>query len=79
MGHRLADSHNNKGGREAAFVVFRTPGRNRAHGSVFAPDAGIEKFDGDTAAWLRSSFEVRSLNELRSLVDDEDWELGRTA
>jgi len=51
----------------------------RSHGALLAPDAGIEKFDGYTEAWLRSTFPVSSLKQLRSLVDDEDWDLDQSA
>ena len=36
------------------------------------PDAGIEKFDGYNEAWLRASFPVTSLKELRALVFDDE-------
>jgi hypothetical protein len=51
----------------------------RTHGAIMAPDAGLQKFDGYTEAWLRSSFPVNSLNELRSLVDDEEWPFDESA
>ena len=44
----------------------------RSHGALFAPGAGIEKFDGYTEAWLRDSFPVNSLKELRALVFDDE-------
>lgn len=44
----------------------------RDHGAVMAPDAGLEKFDGYTESWLRESFPVRSLKQLRALVLDEE-------
>jgi hypothetical protein len=50
-----------------------------SHGALFAPAAGIEKFDGYTEAWLRNSFPITSLKELRALVDDEDWLFEKSA
>ena len=44
----------------------------RAHGAIIARDAGIEKFDGYKESWLRASFPVTSLKELRALVLDEE-------
>ena len=44
----------------------------RSRGAVFASDAGIERFDGYTEAWLRTSFPVTSLKQLRALVDDDE-------
>lgn len=43
-----------------------------SRGALFASDAGIEKFDGYTEAWLRTSFPVTSLKELRALVFDDE-------
>jgi hypothetical protein len=52
----------------------------RSRGVLFAPDAGIEKFDGYTETWLRATFPVTSLKQLRALVlDEEEWELGKSA
>ncbi len=51
----------------------------REHGAIVAMDAGIEKFSGYTESWLRESFPVRSLKELRTLVDDEEWRLDEAA
>ncbi len=51
----------------------------REHGAIIAKDAGIEKFDGYKESWLRESFPVRSLNELRALVNDEEWDLDESA
>jgi hypothetical protein len=51
----------------------------REHGAIIAKDVGIEKFDGYKESWLRESFPVRSLNELRALVDDENWLLEKSA
>ena len=45
---------------------------SNSHGTLFASDAGIEKFDGYTETWLRTSFPVTSLKELRALVFDDE-------
>jgi hypothetical protein len=50
----------------------------REHGAIIAKDVGIEKFDGYKESWLRESFPVRSLNELRALVDDVEKQHPRT-
>jgi hypothetical protein len=51
----------------------------RNHGAIIAKDAGIERFDGYKESWIRSTFPVTSLSELRSFVDDEDWDLEKSA
>ena len=50
-----------------------------SHGAVSTFDAGLEKFNGCTEAWLRESFPATSLSELRRLVDDEEWDLQESA
>ena len=43
-------------------------------------DAGIQKFDGYKESWLRASFPVASIKHLRgALVDDEEWDLCKSA
>ena len=51
----------------------------RVHDAIIAKDTGIEKFDVYNESWLRVAFPATSLKELRAMVLDEGFELGKTA